>query len=73
MAHDHTRCIDQALRSAGASYVGEEGFIGLSVNRLENDYGIPPAEPDELASITQKQTRYDLKGEWFASDVLKVL
>ena len=51
--------------SAGASYVGEEGFIGLSVNRLENDYDIPPAEPDELASITQKQTRYDLKGEWF--------
>jgi len=51
--------------TAGASFVGEKGFVGLSVNHLENDYGIPPAGPAELVQIGQKQTRYDIKGEWF--------
>lgn len=26
---------------AGLSYIGERGFIGFSVNRLESDYGLP--------------------------------
>jgi iron complex outermembrane recepter protein len=51
--------------TAGASFVGEQGFVGLSVNHLENDYGIPPGGAVELVAIAQKQNRYDLKGEWF--------
>lgn len=27
--------------SLGGSWIGERGFLGLSVNRLENEYGIP--------------------------------
>ncbi|GAA5525290.1 putative TonB-dependent receptor NMB0964 [Microbulbifer aestuariivivens] len=27
--------------SGGVSWIGEEGFIGLSINRLQNNYGIP--------------------------------
>ncbi len=34
---------DSRTRSltVGGSYVGESGFIGLAVNRLENEYGLP--------------------------------
>ncbi|MCW8196588.1 TonB-dependent receptor [Proteobacteria bacterium 005FR1] len=28
--------------TGGASWVGGRGFIGLAINRLENDYGLPP-------------------------------
>lgn len=48
--------------SFGTSYIGDEGFIGLSVNQLENNYGVPP-DSDELIRIDMQQTRYDLKGE----------
>ncbi|KUJ83796.1 TonB-dependent receptor [Microbulbifer flavimaris] len=27
--------------SGGVSWIGEQGYVGLSVNRLENNYGIP--------------------------------
>lgn len=46
----------------GASYIGEDGFIGLSVNKLDNNYGVPP-DSDELVRIDMHQTRYDIKGE----------
>jgi iron complex outermembrane recepter protein len=60
--------------SLGASYIGDMGFLGLSVNKLTNNYGIPPAantldstgaleEEPELVRIDMNQTRYDLKGE----------
>jgi iron complex outermembrane recepter protein len=48
--------------SLGASYIGEGGFIGLSVNKQENNYGVPP-DGDEIVRIDMEQTRYDLKGE----------
>jgi iron complex outermembrane receptor protein len=59
--------------TAGASYIGERGFFGLSVNQLENEYGIPPGghahneedgeeEEEELIRLDMEQTRYDLKG-----------
>ncbi|WP_461482468.1 TonB-dependent receptor [Porticoccus sp.] len=63
--------------TGGLSWVGDDGFIGLAVSRLENLYGIPPAvhhhedeedEEPELIRIDQEQTRVDLKGEW--ADVL---
>lgn len=60
--------------SLGASYIGDDGFLGLSVNKLANNYGIPPGtstldatgaveEEPELVRIDMNQTRYDLKGE----------
>lgn len=64
--------------SGGASWITDSGFIGLSVNRLENNYGIPLGahehhEEEEVAGeeheepedvrIDMAQTRYDLKGE----------
>ncbi len=63
--------------TAGVSFVGDSGFIGVSVNHLINNYGIPPsahhhAEEEEESNnesefdkvrIDMEQTRYDLKGE----------
>lgn len=44
----------------GGSFVGEKGFIGLSVSRLDSKYGIPSPEHSK---IDLGQTRYDLSGE----------
>lgn len=44
----------------GGSFVGEKGFIGLSVSRLDSRYGIPSPEHSK---IDLGQTRYDLSGE----------
>ncbi|MBB3120015.1 TonB-dependent receptor [Pseudoduganella violacea] len=41
----------------GASYIESWGFVGASVSRLSNLYGIPS---DEGSKIDQKQTRYDI-------------
>lgn len=42
----------------GVSYVGQNGYTGVSVERLNNNYGIPtPAG----GSINQSQNRYDLQ------------
>ncbi|MES2675919.1 MAG: TonB-dependent receptor [Pseudomonadota bacterium] len=46
----------------GASYVGDKGFVGLSLNQLDNNYGVPP-EGEDLVRIDMHQTRYDIKGE----------
>jgi len=48
----------------GASYIGDDGFIGASVNKLDNNYGVPPdPNEEELVRIDMHQTRYDVKGE----------
>lgn len=52
--------IDTGGISAGGSLVGERGFIGGSISRLESEYGIPSPEGSK---IDLKQTRYDLSGE----------
>lgn len=52
--------IDSDGISAGGSLVGERGFIGGSISRLESKYGIPSPEGSK---IDLKQTRYDLSGE----------
>lgn len=55
--------------TAGFSLVGERGFIGVSVNHLDNNYGIPPGghehegEEAEEVRIDLRQNRYDLKAE----------
>ena len=45
----------------GASWIDDWGFVGFSVNYLDNHYGIPPV--DEQVRIDLKQTRYDMKAE----------
>ena len=42
----------------GVSYVGQNGYTGVSVERLNNNYGIPTPEG---GSINQSQNRYDLQ------------
>ncbi|QSA98664.1 TonB-dependent receptor [Methylococcus sp. EFPC2] len=50
--------------SAGASWVGEPGFAGVSINRLENNYGIAPdGTGEEFVRIDLRQTKYDFKSE----------
>lgn len=46
----------------GASYISGDDFIGISVNKLDNNYGVPP-DGNERVRIDMHQTRYDLKGE----------
>jgi len=52
--------IDSSNIAAGTSYIGERGYIGFSVSRLENFYGIPGPES---ARIDMGQTHYGLAGE----------
>jgi len=57
--------------TAGFSIIGESGFIGFSINHLDNNYGIPAGEghdededhDEHVVRIDQQQTRYDMKGE----------
>jgi iron complex outermembrane receptor protein len=50
--------------AAGLSYVGEHGFAGASISRLENNYGIAPdGTGEEIAKIELRQTKYDFKSE----------
>jgi iron complex outermembrane receptor protein len=52
--------------SVGFSAVDDWGFAGVSVNRLENDYGIPPTgNGEENVRIDLEQTRYDFKSELY--------
>ncbi|BDT75334.1 TonB-dependent receptor [Polynucleobacter sp. KF022] len=44
----------------GVSYIGKSGYTGVSVERLNNNYGIPTPEG---GSINQSQNRYDLQHE----------
>ena len=49
--------------SIGGSYFFDSGYLGVSINRILNNYGVPP-DSDERVRIDMAQTRYDLKGEW---------
>jgi iron complex outermembrane receptor protein len=42
----------------GASYIGKSGYTGISVERLNNNYGIPTPEG---GMIEQSQNRYDFQ------------
>ena len=44
----------------GVSYIGQNGYTGVSIERLNNNYGIPTPEG---GSINQSQNRYDLQHE----------
>jgi len=61
---------------AGLSYVGDAGYLGVSVRRTDTTYGVPgheheeapvpPPVPEEehLVTIGLEQTRVDVRGEW---------
>ncbi|MGZ8192796.1 MAG: TonB-dependent receptor, partial [Methylobacter sp.] len=50
--------------SAGASWIGEPGFAGASINHLENNYGIAPdGTGEETVRIALRQDKYDFKSE----------
>ncbi|TAK65074.1 TonB-dependent receptor [Methylobacter sp.] len=49
--------------SAGVSLVGDPGFAGIAINRLENNYGIAPDGTGETTRIDLKQSKYDFKSE----------
>ena len=64
--------------TAGISWLAERGFLGVAINMLENEYGLPPgvhghhedeeeaedeeAEVEENVRIDMEQTRVDVKG-----------
>ncbi|MCX8498671.1 MAG: TonB-dependent receptor, partial [Caulobacteraceae bacterium] len=56
---------------AGASYIGERGYIGASVKRTDTTYGVPyrqitaPIDPADEGPVElhMKQTRLDIRGE----------
>ena len=60
-----------SVYGGGLSWIGPEGFVGLSIRHTDADYGVPGHEahhdPDAdaaLVTIGLEQTRYDLRGEW---------
>ena len=55
---------DAISGSAGLSLIGDPGFAGISINRLENNYGIAPdGTGGEITRIDLKQSKYDFKSE----------
>lgn len=59
----------------GVSFIGDKGFVGLSVKRTDSDYGVPghahahaaedPEEHgDHAVTIGLEQTRWDARGEY---------
>lgn len=69
---DNTDASSKSVTS-GLSWVGDDHFIGFSISRLENNYGIPAGahvheedehEEAETVRIDMVQTRYDIKGEF---------
>jgi iron complex outermembrane receptor protein len=50
--------------SVGVSKIGDAGLIGVSINRLEKNYGIPPdGSEDGTVAVDLDQTKYDFKGQ----------
>ena len=58
--------------SFGGSWLGDNGFFGVSLSSYDSNYGVPGhhEEPamigmeEELVRIDLNQTRFDLKGGW---------
>ena len=63
--------VDLTAYGIGASYIGDNGFIGASVKRTESSYGVPFPQIVRVGApsaegpvyIDLKQTRYDVRGE----------
>jgi iron complex outermembrane receptor protein len=58
--------------SVGGSWLGDNGFLGVSVSSFDSNYGVPGhheeaammGAEEELVRIDLNQTRFDLKGGW---------
>lgn len=51
--------------SAGLSWIDDFGYAGLSINNLNNNYGIAPdGTGEETVRIALRQNKYDFKSEW---------
>ena len=48
--------------TGGASWIGKQGFAGLSFTRFKTNYGIP--NPDDAVRIDMDQKRYDFRGQF---------
>ena len=61
--------------AAGASWLGDAGFVGVSVSGFDTYYGVPiaPGEtPADGSHIDMQQTRVDMKARWDVNgDVLQ--
>jgi iron complex outermembrane recepter protein len=68
--------LDSQTFTLGGSFVGSSGFLGISVNRFDTNYGVPGhashdeeggaeerEEEEEFVRIDLEQQRIDLKGE----------
>jgi len=55
--------LETTQTSAGASWVGDKGFVGASYGRFDTVYGIPT---DELIHIDMNQNRWDMQGAYTA-------
>jgi iron complex outermembrane receptor protein len=50
--------------SVGVSKIGDAGLVGVSINSLEKNYGIPPnGSGGAPVTIDLTQTKYDFKGQ----------
>ncbi len=63
--------VDLEAIGAGVSYVGADGFIGVSVKKTDTTYGVPGhaheepgVEEEGPVTIGLTQTRIDLRGEY---------
>lgn len=55
--------LETTQSTAGASWVGDKGFLGASYGRYDTNYGIPT---DEMIRIDMNQNRWDLQGAYTA-------
>jgi iron complex outermembrane receptor protein len=56
--------LDTEHGTAGASWAGERGYVGVAWGTFETNYGIP--NPDEPVRIDMEQDRWDLTGAYTA-------
>jgi iron complex outermembrane receptor protein len=55
--------VETDAAAAGASWIGERGFLGAAVNTFSTLYGIPSREAEPVR-IDLDQTRVDVRGGW---------
>ncbi|MBT8152079.1 MAG: TonB-dependent receptor [Gammaproteobacteria bacterium] len=51
---------DTQSSAAGASVIDDWGFVGVSIGRIEADYGLP-GDPDEIPTLELEQNRADFE------------
>ncbi|NNC96535.1 MAG: TonB-dependent receptor [Gammaproteobacteria bacterium] len=65
---------EKRVYGAGLTFIADAGYIGLSINDIDNQYGLPPGaheheeshadEDEEFTRLDMQQTRVDLKAEY---------